>query len=234
MNLAFFDVDQTLYDGYCTRQCFYYVAQKRGLTQLINERKACELRVKNNTLNQHQATGYFMDLAARAIAGLSIEEVELLTQTIVKTEGKFFPWVNPVMQYLIDRQFRIYLVSAAIEPMIFSIAQQLKVEHYFATTLEVTDGVYTGSVTHLRNSHAKAEKIAELIKEIAEDNNVIAFGDGPGDIPMLRVADQAFVVSPVEFTEVILAEAKKHQWPILKHETAFEQVKQQLSDKFDL
>lgn len=234
MNLAFFDVDQTLYDGYCTRQCFYYVAQKRGLTQLINERKAIELQVKNNTLNQHQATGYFMGLAARAIEGLSIEEVELLTQTIVKNKGKFFPWVDPVMQYLIDRQFRIYLVSAAIEPMICAIAQLLKIEHYFATTLEVVDGVYTGSVTHLRNSHAKVEKIATLIKEIAEENTVIAFGDGPGDIPMLLAADQAFVVSPVEYTEVILAEANKHQWPILQHGTAFEQVKQRLEEKFSL
>ncbi len=234
MNLAFFDVDQTLYDGYCSRQCFYYVAQKRGLTQLIAERKALELQVKNNTINQHQVTAHYMDLAAKTLADLSIEEVEQLTKTIIKTEGRFFPWVNQVIQHLREHQFRIYLVSAAIEPMIFSIAQHLKIEHFFATTLEVVDGVYTGSVTHLRNSHAKAEKIADLIKEIAEDNNVVAFGDGPGDIPMLLAADQAFVVHPVEFTEVILAEAAKQGWPILQHKTAFQQVKQRLEEKFTL
>lgn len=234
MNVAFFDVDQTVYDGYSTRQFFYYVAQKRGLTELITERKALELQVQNNTIDQHRVTACAMDLAAKAIAGLSIEEVELLSQTIVKTEGKFFPWVNQVIQYLREHQFRIYLISAAIEPMISSIAQHLKIEHFFATTLEVVDGVYTGSVTHLRNSHAKAEKIADLIKEIAEDNNVIAFGDGPGDIPMLLAADQAFVVSPVEFTEIILAEAAKQTWPILQHETAFKQVQQCLEEKFQL
>lgn len=234
MNLAFFDVDQTLYNGYSSRQFFYYVAQKRGLKHLIKDRKQLDLAIQQGKVDQHQTATKAMDLAALVVKDLSLEEVEQLATTVVQTEGLFFPWVEPLISYLQDKQFKIYLVSAAVEPMICAIAKELELEHYFASTLEIVDGMYTGALSHLRNSEAKQEKIAEIMSGMSETSTVIAFGDGPGDIPMLRAADQAFVVSPVEFTDVILSEAEKHHWPILKHETALEQVQKVLESEFSI
>ena len=234
MRLAFFDVDYTLYKGFSVVQFFEAFATKYNKTQLIAERKKLEQELKQNNLNQQQLVEWSMSLAARVVEGLSSEQVRQQVTRTIKEEGEFFPWVEPLLKYLRQNDFRIYLISASIEPMIAEIADQLKVTHYFATILEQINEVYTGRVTQVRNGRNKLDTLNQVISEISEKNDVIAFGDSNGDVAMLNAADQGFVVDPVEHCDEIIAAAKKKDWPILRHETAFEQVKMKLNEKFGL
>lgn len=234
MRLAFFDVDYTLYKGFTVVQFFKAFAEKNHQTDLMDERKRLESEVKAGSIDQQRLVEWSMSLAARAVEGFSVEYVENEIKKTISTEGEFFPWVQPLFNYLKQLNFRIYLVSASIEPMIAEIAHQLGVEHYFATILEQIDGLYTGKVLTVRNGHSKLDTLHTVIGEITEHNDVIAFGDSDGDVAMLSAADQGFVVDPIEYSDKILAAAHEHGWPVLKHETALEQVKQTLSEKFDI
>jgi HAD superfamily hydrolase (TIGR01490 family) len=232
MRLAFFDVDYTLYKGFTVVQFFKIFAEKNHRTDLMEERKQLEFEVKAGSIDQQRLVEWSMSLAARAVKGFSVDHVGNEIKKTISTEGEFFPWVKPLFQYLAEKQFRVYLISASIEPMIAEIAQQLGVEHYFATILEQIDGVYTGNVLYVRNGHNKLNTLNSIIGEISEQNDVIAFGDSDGDVAMLSAADQGFVVDPIEYSDKILAAAQEHDWPVLKHETALEQIKSQLKEKF--
>lgn len=234
MNLAFFDVDYTLYKGFTTIQLFYEFANKYHLTDLIAERKQMEAEIEAGTIDQHRLTQWSMGLSARVVTGLSVEEVATQVRTTVKAKGEFFPWVSDVLEFLRKKQFKIYLISASIEPMIAEIATELGVERYFSTILEVKDGVYTGQRANVRNGQSKLDALNQVIDEISEENNIIAFGDSDGDVPMLAAADIGFVVDPIEYSDKILAAATEHGWPVLKHETAFEQVRQALESEFSI
>lgn len=234
MNLAFFDVDYTVYEGLTTVQFFYAFAERFGRQDLIVERKQMEAEIEAGTIDHHRLTQWSMSLSGQVVAEHSVEEVQHTVNQVIATEGKFFPWVKPLFSYLRQKKFSLYLISASIEPMIAEIAQALEVEHYFATILEVKDGYYTGERANIHNGASKFEALNTIISGITEDNNVIAFGDSDGDIEMLEAADLGFVVNPVEFSEGILSAARKHKWPVLRHETALEQVKQALKSEFSI
>ena len=234
MNLAFFDVDYTLYQGFTVVQFFKAFAEKNHRDDLMAERQELELALRAGRIDQQRLVEWSMGLSARAVEGFSLESVTQQIKHTIDTEGVFFPWVEPLLEYLKKKKFRIYLISASIEPMIAEIANRLGIEHYFATVLEQSNGIYTGKVLTVRNGNSKLDSLNKVISGISEDNDVIAFGDSDGDVAMLSAADQGFVVDPVEYSDKILAAAAQNGWPILKHETAFEQVKQQLSKKFGL
>lgn len=234
MRLAFFDVDYTLYKGFTVVQFFKIFAEKNHRTDLMEERKQLESEVKTGSIDQQRLVEWSMSLAARAVKGFSVDHVGNEIKKTISTEGEFFLWVQPLLQYLKQHNFRIYLVSASIEPMIAEIAQQLGVDHYFATILEQIDGMYTGKVLTVRNGHSKLDTLHTVISDITEHNDVIAFGDSDGDVAMLSAADQGFVVDPIEYSDKILAAAQKHDWPVLKHDTALEQIKQTLTEKFGI
>lgn len=233
MRLAFFDVDYTVYKGMTVVQFFKAFAEKNHRSDLIAERKQLEAGIKNGTIDHQRLVEWSMSIAARSVQGFSVEKVALEIKKTIDEEGEYFPWVKPLLQYLAEKQFRVYFISASIEPMIAEIALRLGVDHYFATVLEQVDGVYTGNVLYVRNGHNKLDTLNSIIGEISEQNDVIAFGDSDGDVAMLSAADQGFVVDPVEFSDKLLAMAKEKDWPVLKHDTALEQIKQRLAEKFE-
>lgn len=234
MRLAFFDVDYTLYNGFTVVQFQTTFAKKYHREEVMLKRQQLEFELKNGTVSHQILVERSMNLAAQAVKGLSVDIVSQDVRKLIKSEGKFFSWVQPLLDYLRTHNFMIYLISASIEPMIEEIARLLKVDHYFATILEQLDGVYTGNVSYVRNGSSKLETLNSIIGELREKNDVIAFGDSDGDVAMLSAADQGFVVNPVEFSDNLMVAAKKHDWPVLRHETAFKQVKQKLTEKFGL
>ncbi|HNQ16835.1 MAG TPA: HAD-IB family phosphatase [Candidatus Woesebacteria bacterium] len=234
MRLAFFDVDYTLYKGFTVVQFFKTFAENNHRLDLISERKLLETEVKHGTIDHQRLVEWSMSLAARAVEGFSVDKVALEIKKTIDAEGEFFPWVGPLLLYLKEKNFRVYLISASIEPMIAEIALKLEIHHYFATMLEVVNGIYTGKVLYVRNGQSKLDTLNSIIKDISEQNDVIAFGDSDGDVAMLSAADQGFVIDPVEYSDKLLATARKKGWPILRHDTALEQIKQTLTEKFGI
>jgi phosphoserine phosphatase len=83
-----------------------------------------------------------------------------------------------------------------------TIAEYIDPElEYYCTKLEVKDGIYTGNSTNHMNGKFKRE-VVEAIENKQEDVLTIAFGDSPGDIPMLEAVDHAFIYSEADHPEM--------------------------------
>jgi phosphoserine phosphatase len=72
---------------------------------------------------------------------------------------------------------------------------------YYCTIFEIEDGVYTGKHQPHMNGEYKKEVVEALVKA-GDDIFSIAFGDSPGDIPMLETVDKAFVFAQEEHREM--------------------------------
>ncbi|MBP9781562.1 HAD-IB family hydrolase [Candidatus Woesebacteria bacterium] len=234
MNLAFFDVDKTLYDGYSNKPFLDYLTKVvKPNDPLVQDIWQKETQFLNGELEYNQATQYFLGATGRLVAGLQPETVLAWVKRLFPEPQPFFPWVGAVLEYLRAQNYRIYLVSGAPAVVIEELARQLGVEHYFATEFLLdTNGVYSGEI-HLMNHETKRSKLVETVKKISGNHQVISFGDSPGDVPLLEAADIGFVVQPDHNPEMVEL-SQKNNWVVLKHETALEQIKQTLFEKFDI
>ncbi|MEI7578927.1 MAG: hypothetical protein WCJ58_02680 [bacterium] len=67
------------------------------------------------------------------------------------------------------------------------------------------------------NNNEKALKIKAILAEQGVDYS-IGFGDSPGDIPMLEIVDQAFVVKNNNHHPELLKYAVEKHWNIFANE----------------
>jgi len=234
MNLAFFDVDQTLYGGNSNKLFLEYLTKtvkpNDPLSQEIWQKEAQFIR---GEFDYNQATIYFLGATAQLVKGFHPEVVSTWVRKLFPEPQPFFPWVRSLLEYLRSQNYRIYLVSGAPAVVVEELARQLGVEHYFATEFLLdTNGVYSGEID-LMNHESKRSKLVETVKKISGNHQVLSFGDSPGDVPLLEAADIGFVVQPDHNPEMVEL-SQKNNWVVLKHETALEQIKQTLSKKFDI
>lgn len=234
MNLAFFDVDQTLYRGYSNDPFLRYLTEnvrpKDPLSKEVWQRAEDYAAGK---MEYNQATQYFLEATGKLIAGSNPDEVRAWVRQLFPTAKLFFAWVEPVLDYLRSLDFRIYLISGSPAVVIEHLAELLGVQHYFATEFLLDEhGNYSGEIT-LMNHEAKRQKLLDLIKKITGNHQTIAFGDSPGDIPMLQAVDLGFVVEPKHNPQMVEL-SQENDWVVLKHQTALEQVKQALKSEFSI
>lgn len=234
MNLAFFDVDQTLLRGYCNRPFVVHLTKvlrpNHPLSQIVWQK---EQEFIDGKMDYNLATKFFLESTGELVKGMDPAIVVNMVKQLFPAPQPFFPWVGTVIDYLRAQNYRIYLISGAPSVIIEEFAFQLGVEHYFATEFLLDgSGKYSGEI-HLMNHETKRSKLVETIKKISGNHQVISFGDSPGDIPMLEAADIGFVVQPDHNPQMVEL-SQKNNWVVLKHETALEQIKQTLSEKFGI
>lgn len=234
MKLAFFDVDQTLLRGYCNRPFVVHLTKvlrpNHPLSQIVWQK---EQEFIDGKMDYNTASEYFLKSTGELVKGLDSTSVANMVRQLFPVPQPFFPWVETVLKYLRSQKYRIYLISGAPAVVIEELARQIGVEHYFATEFLLDEnGKYSGEI-YLMNHETKRSKLVEIIKKLSGSHQVISFGDSPGDIPMLEAADVGFVVQPDHNPQMVEL-SQKNGWVVLKHETAFEQIKQTLIEKFDI
>lgn len=87
--------------------------------------------------------------------------------------------------------FEIVIISASAGNWLGKWAQSLSLK-YIATKMEVINGLITGRIEG-KNCHGeqKVNRIRELWN-LADFDEIYAFGDSPGDKPMLALANHSF------------------------------------------
>ncbi len=141
------------------------------------------------------------------LEGLSVAQVDALAETAyLKGAGNLPPWksrlftssdgcgMRKVISTLRDRGFRIYLLSATLDPLARMAAKVLNIPdaHALGSLLEVKDGKYTGAVKD-STYYAKGA----ITRQWLPGPPLLAFGDSPrSDFSMLmEAAGAAFMVN---------------------------------------
>ncbi|WP_066710624.1 HAD family hydrolase [Curvibacter delicatus] len=136
-------------------------------------------------------------LLKAALADRTVAEVERCAQAFVRDvlPQQWRPWG---LQQLVQHQqagHRCVLVTASTSPYMHLVGASLSVDAVLCTEMEVVDSRYTGRMV-TANCHGE-EKVRRLQAWLAAEYGTAqpelnAYGDTKGDLPMLRLAQQAW------------------------------------------
>ena len=130
------------------------------------------------------------------VKGLEEAALAEIAERIPLTEG-----AERLIHMLKHLGFRIAVISGGFTYFARHLQEKLGIDYVYANELEIADGKLTGALV---GDIIDAEKKAEIVREIAEMENirleqVVAVGDGANDLPMLAQAGLgiAFRAKPV-------------------------------------
>lgn len=172
--LVVFDMDSTL----ISVEVIDELARMHGVLEEVS-------RITSEAM--HGALPFEESLTRRVamLKGLSFARVEALVQRLPLTEG-----AEELLRILRRLGYKTAVISGGFSCATSSLQQRLGLDHAFANTLEVKDGVLTGAV--LPPVVGPARKAA-LLREIATGEGIplaqtVAVGDGANDLAMLQAA----------------------------------------------
>ena len=91
---------------------------------------------------------------------------------------------------------RTVIISGGFSLFAHHVAIELGMDEYFANTLEVVDGLLTGSRSPIVNSDYKEAKLREIDSMGISLRQTLAVGDGANDLKMLSAAGIGVAYEP--------------------------------------
>jgi HAD superfamily hydrolase (TIGR01490 family) len=208
---AFFDVDNTLLPGEASEVQFFRWLWRRGVVGWP------EVRESVAWLMRHLPALSLHPLRERKLylAGKPAQVIEPLGEEFCREQ--LCPRVSPAALNQIDEHRRaghmIILMTGSIDFLIEPIASALRVDRWYAGSLEQVGGIYTGHLTTpLPYGQGKRRLIDRLAQDLTLDLSLCyAYGDSPGDLEVLRMVGYPTVVNPIRGMARV---AKQHHWPV--------------------
>jgi HAD superfamily hydrolase (TIGR01490 family) len=113
-----------------------------------------------------------------------------------------------------ERGEGVYIVSAALQEIVDSLADDLGFDGALGTVCEIEDGAYTGRPVRSLHGAAKADAVFELAEREGIDLAAsTAYSDAHGDLPFLELVGHPVAVNPdAELRRVAL----ERGWPVLE------------------
>ncbi|WP_020593052.1 HAD family hydrolase [Kiloniella laminariae] len=212
---AFFDVDDTLIN---VKSMFSFQDYWYSLVSTPEEQEAFgtemgRLRAENapwEILNRRYYS-YFAGRSVSQVADCAEQWFLHLERTV---EDLFHTAIiEKLGQHQAKGDVPVF-VSGSFPAALAPSARRFGVEHILATTMEVTEGRYTGEILPPQTIGAgKAEAVAGfLAKTQVPATACYAYGDDISDLPMLEAVGHPFVVSGGRGLE---EHARKVGWPVL-------------------
>lgn len=193
---AFFDIDNTLYDGYTTAGFYLFLADNKLAPNGVYEKdKEIAKLYQSGKIDYAEGTRGVIKLMAQVLKGKKKEKVDQWKKDFIKERNRFFPWVDELLSLLRERHYIIYLISAAAKPSVEAVADFLRVKRSFASDLVIKDCLYTGEIREILNYEEKKKLIQRIVGRLGKSKK-IGFGDSSGDIEMLSSMDIPFLYNP--------------------------------------
>lgn len=131
----------------------------------------------------------------KLLKGLTVEQLEKLTQTIHLTPG-----AEELISALRFMGFKVGVISGGFSFFTNYLKERLNLDYVYANELEIENGVTTGRV---KGKMILSQSKADIINQIAEMENIsveqiVAVGDGANDRFMLQKAGLAIAFNPKE------------------------------------
>lgn len=195
---AFFDIDNTIYDGYCTSDFYLFLAKEgylKNTDYVYKKDKEIGENYYSGKIDYAETSRQVVQLTADILKDVSKQDVNLWKKKFMKSHGKLFSWVKPLFTYLENNGYFIYLVSAAASPPVEAVSEYLKTNKFYASNLTLVKDVYSGNVELMLNYEEKTKLIHRITSHL-EHSFKIGFGDLLGDIDMLKQMNEAFLFNP--------------------------------------
>ena len=128
------------------------------------------------------------DLAAQALAGLTVAEVDHLVQQCLEA-GDVHPHVSVVaLARELQLRHRVWIVTGSAEIIGRAVARTLGIHHVVGLRLREVEGRLTDEL--LPPCTCGQGKV-EAARQFISPNPVFSIGDSPTDLPLLRLATVA-------------------------------------------
>ncbi|QOJ20377.1 MAG: HAD family hydrolase [Gammaproteobacteria bacterium] len=217
MNLALFDLDNTLIAGDSDFQWAQFLIEKKALDRELHEAKNIEFyeQYKAGTLDIHEFLNFQLKpLARHPRAQLEAWRKEFMAERIT-------PLIAPGTRQLIERHMLdndlCIIITATNSFVTAPIAHALGIEHLIATEPEEKNGEFTGRVTGTPSF--REGKIERLEKWLDEHNLTWLsflrswfYSDSLNDLPLLSKVTHPVAVDP---DPTLKSHAERNNWPVI-------------------
>ena len=213
---AFFDLDRTL----LSRSSSLALARPFRTRGLIGRRQLVTALIAQAVFARvgagHGRVGQTADSAMSVLKGLPVtlmreiaeESWEPVLRPLVYREA-----VELARQHT-ERGEPVYIVSAALQEVVETIAEKLQLHGALGSQAETHDGVYTGRLARRLYGPAKAEALAELASETGIDLEAsTGYSDSYTDRAFLEAVGHPVVVNP---DRALRRLAGERNWPVLR------------------
>ena len=186
--IAFFDFDNTIYNGYTYQDFIDHTSETIIKTNKFQNKTKHILQI---TSNYNDIVSGIAEVVGEIINGWSHKEFEEYCR-ISCNRRKIFDWVIPVTDFLRSNNFENIIVTASFEEMVADSLEVLQIDKTYCSLFGLANQKYTGKIKLLLNEEKKVKAIKNEISD--QDTFSVAFGDSMGDAPMLDAVDLPFLV----------------------------------------
>ena len=217
MNLALFDLDNTLIAGDSDFQWAQFLIEKKALDRELHEVKNIEFyeQYKAGTLDIHE----FLDFQLKPLARHSRAQLEAWRNEFM--HEKIMPLIAPGTRQLIERHMLdndlCIIITATNSFVTAPIAQALGISHLIATEPEEKDGEFTCRVSGIPSfREGKIERLEKWLD--AHNLTWLSFlrswfySDSLNDLPLLYKVTHPVAVDP---DATLRSHAERNNWPII-------------------
>ncbi|MCC8997130.1 MAG: HAD-IB family hydrolase [Nitrosomonas sp.] len=217
MNLALFDLDNTLIAGDSDFQWAQFLIEKKALDRELHETKNIEFyeQYKDGTLDIHE----FLDFQLKPLARHSRLQLETWRTEFV--QKKIVPIIAPGARALIERHQLdgdlCIIITATNSFVTAPIAQLLGIEHLIATEPEQKKGEFTGKVSGIPSfREGKIDRLEQWLD--AHNLTWLSFlrswfySDSLNDLPLLGKVTHPVAVDP---DATLKNHAEQNNWSII-------------------
>ncbi len=217
MNLAIFDLDNTLLDGDSDYNWGLFLVREK----LVNKKKHEDSNKKFYAdYNEGKLDIYdfcefqfkfFRDNPRKLTDKLLARYISEVAGKMITNKAK-----NLVNKHR-DNGDKLLIITATNSYITKPIGNLLGIEDLIGTDLEEKDGEFTGKVRGVPSfKEGKIERLSLWLKQkkldLKDFESVYFYSDSQNDLPLLRTVSNPIAANP---DEVLEREAKKNDWPII-------------------
>jgi phosphoserine phosphatase len=226
-NIAFFDIDKTIYNGYMIFPMAEYFLEEHIINKDVVDCLYQDLHLYRSKQIDYETTVENFNIHfASGLKNYSPDSILSITTAFLKNrEGKnFFDFTEPLLE-LLRKTHDIFFVTGEVQFVGKAVSDYFSVEGYISSEMEIIQDLFTGNISRsLAKKEGKSAAIENLFNSYPQENSM-AFGDSEGDIDMLKNAAYAFCINATEGLKEI---AFSKGWRIVTPLTIVEAVKKVL------
>ncbi|MCR4325087.1 MAG: haloacid dehalogenase-like hydrolase [Candidatus Curtissbacteria bacterium] len=231
--IVIFDVDNTLYQGFTLLAFSKFLRDKTlildpALDQITEDKR------------QYDDDEINYDTFAKNVVNHFYQALKDKPQSAVLEAGKeFLPgYLNDVMPFTQDlieimrSQGELYAVSGAPYEAFLPFAERFNMpsNNLFLLQGEVVDDKYTGNVrVNMALEDEKRKIVTNIIGSGFNSLTSFAFGDSKGDLPVLEIVDNRFILEP---KPEMMEEIEKRGWndSVVRRDNIISRVTQKIAE----
>lgn len=232
-SVAFFDLDNTLTQEFTIYEFTTFLLHRGSITsqshaQIFNDRK----RYSNKEIDYRQFSIEVVEHFYEALKDKTQPDILIAGEEFIpKYQTIFMPFAVELVKQM-QQQGNLFVVSGAPSEAFLPQAARFKIptENIFLLEGVTNNGVYTGEVKTNMAIQEEKTKAVEAIRKLGFNPQVsFAFGDSPGDLPILEAVDNRFIVEPgVEMRKI----AQERGWnnSIVDRSTILREVARKIAE----